>query len=241
MQGVAFLARLVIWSAVVLLTIDNLGYDVTALVAGLGIGGIAVALALQNVLGDLFASLSIILDKPFVVGDFIIVGDMLGVVEKIGLKTTRVKSLSGEQIVFSNGDLLSSRVRNYKKMQERRVAFKFGVLYSTPVDELEKIPGYVKEIIEGLDQTRFDRAHFQAFGASSLDFEIVYYVLGADYNLYMDIQQTINLGIARKLQERGVGFAFPTRTVHLLREEADAAGQDHDADDADSRSGDVSP
>lgn len=217
-QGVSFLVRMVIWSVALLLIIDNLGYDVTALVAGLGIGGIAVALALQNILGDLFASLSIVLDKPFVIGDFIIVGELMGVVDKIGLKTTRLRSLSGEQLIFSNSDLLNSRVRNFKRMQERRVAFEFGVLYQTTPEQLEAIPPMIREIIEGIEGMRFDRAHFKSFGASSYDFEVVYYVNTPDYNSYMDVQQTINLAIVRGFAERDIEFAYPTRTVYVHRE-----------------------
>lgn len=218
-QGVSFLVRLVIWVLAFLLVVDNLGYDVTALVAGLGIGGIAVALALQNILGDLFASLSIILDKPFVIGDFIIVGDLLGVVEKIGLKTTRVRSLSGEQLIFSNSDLLNSRLRNFKRMQERRVPFTFGVIYQTTPDQLESIPPLIKSIVEGVEGLRFDRAHFKGFGNSSYDFEVVYYINTPDYNAYMDAQQSINLGLCRGFAERAIEFAYPTRTIYVRREE----------------------
>ncbi|MGJ8639509.1 MAG: mechanosensitive ion channel family protein [Opitutaceae bacterium] len=214
-QGMSFIIRLVIWTIALLLLVDNLGYDVTALVAGLGISGIAVALALQNILGDLFASLSIVLDKPFVIGDFIIVGDLMGVVERIGLKTTRLKSLSGEQLVFSNSDLLSSRVRNFKKMQERRVPFGFGVIYQTTPEQLESIPPKIESIVAGLENTRFDRAHFKGFGDSSYDFEVVYYVLTADYAQYMDIQQAINLSLCRWFAEEGIEFAYPTRTLFI--------------------------
>lgn len=222
-QGMSFVVRLLIWSLAFLLVVDNLGYDVTALVAGLGITGIAVALALQNILGDLFASLSIVLDKPFVIGDFIIVGEQLGVVERIGLKTTRLRSLSGEQLIFSNSDLLSSRVRNFKRMEERRVAFGFGVIYQTTPEQLEDIPPQVKEIIEGLDNTRFDRAHFKGFGDSSYDFEVVYYVLTSDYNEYMNVQQEMNLAIVRWFAEVGIEFAYPTRTLFINREEGESA------------------
>jgi small-conductance mechanosensitive channel len=218
-QGASFLVRLAIWSIALLLVIDNFGYDVTALVAGLGISGIAIALAVQNILGDLFASLSIVLDKPFVIGDFIIVGELMGVVEKIGLKTTRVRSLSGEQLIFSNSDLLASRVRNFKRMQERRVPFGFGVLYQTTPEQLEAIPPMLKAIIDGIDNARFDRAHFKGFGDSSYDFEVVYYVGSADFNVYMDIQQTINLAICRGFAERGIEFAYPTRTIYVHGEE----------------------
>jgi small-conductance mechanosensitive channel len=227
-QGLSFLARMVIWTVALLLVIENLGYDVTALVAGLGIGGVAIALAVQNILGDLFASLSIILDKPFVVKDFIIVGDLLGEVEKIGIKTTRVRSLSGEQLIFSNSDLLNSRIRNFKRMYERRVPFTFGVIYQTTPDQLESIPETVKALIQGIDNTRFDRAHFKSFGASSYDFEVVYYVLSPDYNVYMDIQQAINLGLCRAFAEQGIEFAYPTQTLYISREEGGAAAQGPD-------------
>jgi small-conductance mechanosensitive channel len=217
-------ARLAVWSLVLLLALDNLGFNITALLAGMGIGGIAVALAAQNILGDLFASLSIVLDKPFVVGDFIVVGEQLGTVEYIGLKTTRIRSLGGEQIVFSNTDLLGSRIRNYKRMQERRVVFGFGVVYQTPHEKLQTIPGMVREIIGKLDRARFDRAHFKEYGDSSLNFEVVYYVLSADYNVYMDIQQAINLELFRRFQEDGIDFAYPTRTLYVVGEQAARGG-----------------
>jgi small-conductance mechanosensitive channel len=218
LQGMSYLARAVLWTAVVVLMLDNLGYNVSALLAGLGVGGIAVALAVQNILGDLFASLSIALDKPFVNGDFIIVDDKMGTVSRVGLKTTRVTSLSGEQLVFSNSDLLSSRIRNYKRMQERRVAFSVGVTYETPSELLEEIPVMAREIIEHTDQTRFDRAHFKEFGASAFIFEIVYYVLNSDYVAYMDCQQLINLELRRRFQELGIEFAYPTQTLHVAPE-----------------------
>jgi small-conductance mechanosensitive channel len=205
----------VIWALVVLLTLDNLGIDITALVAGLGIGGIAVALAVQNVFGDLFASLSITLDRPFVVGDFLIVGDVLGTVETIGVKSTRLRSLSGEQVVMANSDLLSSRVRNYGRMTERRVVFATGVTYETSIEALERIPRLIRDIIEGQADTRFDRSHFAAHGAASLDFETVYYVRSADYNQYMDIQQAINLRLHREFAKLGIEFAYPTQKVFV--------------------------
>jgi len=218
MTAMGFLAKLLLWSVVLLLGLENLGFDITTLVAGLGVGGIAVALAVQNVLGDLFASLSIVLDKPFVIGDFIIVDTMLGTVEHVGLKTTRVQSLSGEQLVFSNADLLRSRIRNYKKMQERRVVFSIGVTYQTPHDTLKRIGSMIRDIIATEADARFDRAHFQSYADSSLNFEVVYYVLKPDYNLYMDIQERINLAIYRKFEEEGIEFAYPTRTVYLNAE-----------------------
>jgi small-conductance mechanosensitive channel len=214
-SALGYVARVALWVVIVLLILQNAGVEVTALIASLGVGGVAVALALQSTLGDLFASLAMVLDKPFVLGDFIIVGDYMGTVEKIGLKTTRIRSLSGEQIVFSNSDLLNSRVRNYKRMFERRVVFGFGVVYDTPPETLTEIGAWVKEIIDGLDKTRFDRAHFSAFGDFSLNFEVVYYVLDSDYNIYMDLQQSINIALFRRFQAAGVEFAFPTQTVLL--------------------------
>ncbi len=223
MQAIGFLARLLLYTALLLVALDNFGIDVTALIAGLGIGGIAVALAMQNILGDLFGSLTIVLDKPFEVGDFLIVGDTLGTVEKVGLKTTRLRSLSGEQIVIANGDLLGSRIRNYKRMQERRILFSLGVAYDTPADKLERIPDMVQEIVEMQEYTRFDRAHFARFGDSTLDFEIVYYMRTPDYRTFMDIQQTINLALFRRFEEEGIQFAFPTRTVHVKQEQGTPA------------------
>jgi len=212
---ISFVGRTAIWAIAVLMILDNLGFNITTLVASLGIGGVAIALAVQNVLADLFASLSIGLDKPFVVGDFIIVDDLMGTVEHVGLKTTRLRSLSGEQLVFSNGDLLKSRIRNYKRMYERRIVFTFGVVYDTPRDTLAGLAGEVRAIIEAQPKTRFDRAHFFRFGEFSLDFEVVYFVLDPDYNLYMDIQQAINLAIMARFEALDVGFAFPTSTLRV--------------------------
>jgi small-conductance mechanosensitive channel len=212
-----FAAVFGVWCIAVLVALDNLGVDVTALITGLGIGGVAIALALQNILGDLFASLSIVLDKPFVVGDFIRAGDDLGTVEQIGLKTTRVRSLSGELLVFSNSDLLQSRIRNYKRMEERRILFRIGVVYQTTPSQLRRIPAMVREIIERQTAARFDRAHFAAFGDSSYDFEFVYYVASPDYNVYMDTQQAINLAIVDAFAADKIEFAYPTRTLYLER------------------------
>lgn len=211
-----------VWCVAVLVALDNLGVDITALITGLGIGGVAIALATQNILGDLFASLSIVLDKPFVVGDFIRSGDQMGVVEQIGLKTTRVRSLSGEQLIFSNNDLLQSRIQNYKRMEERRVLFRLGVVYQTPAALLARIPAMVREIMERSGPVRVDRAHFAAFGDSSFDFEFVYYVLSADYNVYMDVQQAINLSVVETFEREGIGFAYPTRTLYLQPPEVPA-------------------
>jgi small-conductance mechanosensitive channel len=215
-RAVSLTARLLLVIIAAILILDNLpGVEITALVASLGIGGIAIALAVQSILSDLFASLSIILDKPFVLGDFIIVDSYMGTVEYIGLKTTRIRSLSGEQLVFANSDLLQSRIRNYKRMAERRVVFSVGVTYQTAHAHLKSIPGWIEDIIADLDLTRFDRAHFQGFGDYALKFEIVYYVLDPDYNRYMDIQQAINLAIYQKFEEEKIDFAYPTQTINL--------------------------
>ena len=208
-----FLAKLVLWVLLLLLALDNLGVNVTALVTGLGIGGIAVALALQNILGDVFASLSIVLDKPFVLGDTIGVGDSTGTVESIGLKTTRLRSATGEQLVFGNADLLKGRIKNFRRMETRNVTLAFSLAYDTPADQLEAVPGLVRTIVEGLPQVRFDRAHLKGFGAAGFDFEVAYAVLTADYNLYMDRQQAIGLALVRALAERGVELARPNRMV----------------------------
>ncbi|WP_313917718.1 mechanosensitive ion channel family protein [Tahibacter sp.] len=218
----------VIWVLVALMTLDNLGIDVTALVAGLGIGGIAVALAVQNVLGDLFASLSIALDRPYVVGDFLSIGDFLGTVEDIGIKSTRLRSLSGEQIILSNSDLLSSRLRNYGRMQQRRVVLATGVTYETPAADIEHIPQAIRAIVERQEDVRFDRSHFSAHGDFALQFETVYYVLSADFNRHMDIQQKILLEMHREFDARGIQFAYPTQRLLLERQRpvADAGNAD---------------
>jgi small-conductance mechanosensitive channel len=205
-----FMLRLAVMLTVLLMVLANLGVNITAFVASLGIGGVAIALALQNILSDLFASLSIGLDKPFEIGDFIIVDDLMGTVEYIGVKTTRLRSLSGEQLIRSNTELLKSAIHNYKRMSERRVVFKFGITYQTPVEKVAELGAVVRDIILAQKPVRFDRAHFMNFGSNSLDFEVVYYVLSADYNVYMDIQQQINLEIMRACASRNIEFAYPT-------------------------------
>ncbi len=210
-----FSSQIILWSITLLLILQNLGINVTALIAGLGIGGVAVALSLQRILGDLFSSLSIVLDKPFVVSDFVVFGDVFGSVEHIGIKTTRIRSLTGEQIICPNGDLLNTRIRNYKRMNERRVCFKIGVVYQTSAKKLQEIPQIIKEIIETQQSIRFDRAHFCSYGDFALLFEIVYYVLDPDYNLYMDLQQAINLEIFKRFQSEGIEFAYPTQSLYL--------------------------
>lgn len=221
--AVRFLGLTVVWSMALVLVLGNLGVNVTALVTGLGVGGIAVALALQNVFSDLFASLSIVFDKPFVIGDFVITGEHMGVVEHVGLKTTRVRSLSGEQLVFANSDMLQSRIRNYGRMRERRVVLSHGVTYDTPQEKLEAAPGLIREAVEAEEHCRFDRSNFHTFGDSALLLETVYYVDEPDYNLHMNVQERVQLRLRRAFAEAGIEFAFPTRTLHLRGEGTPAA------------------
>jgi small-conductance mechanosensitive channel len=209
--------RTVLWAVVLLAILSNLGINVTAFVASLGVGSIAIALAVQNILGDLFASLSIAVDKPFEVGDAIGFGDLSGTVQHIGLKTTRLRSVSGEEIVISNADLLKQVVKNYRRMGDRRIAFKFGVGYDSTPEQLEAIPDIVRRLIESRPSLRLDRVHFQALGESSLDFEVVYFVTDPNYGLYMDEQQRLNLQLLREFAVLGIEFAFPRRTVYLAQ------------------------
>jgi len=231
----ALLLRIVIWAMTVLAMLDNMGVNITALVASLGIGGVAVALAVQTILSDLFASIAIGLDKPFEVGDFVVFGSVAGSIEHIGLKTTRIRSLGGEQIVCSNTELLKQTIQNYKRMQQRRIVFGFTLSYRTAPDQAAAVPDIVRRQIENESDTRYDRAHFASFGESGLVFEAVYYVMSADYNRYMDIQQRINLGLLRELGEADIAFAVPERRVRLSREprgsETAGAGPGHTACD----------
>jgi len=213
--GLFTIIKVVIWCFAIFILLDNLGVKITALIAGLGIGGVAVALASQAILGDLFNYFVILLDRPFEVGDFIIVGEYMGTVEYIGVKTTRIRSLGGEELIFSNTDLTNSRIRNYKRMQKRRVVFHIGVVYQTPLEKLKEIPRIIENIIKSIPDTIFDRAHFFSYGDFSLIFEIVYYVVGSDYNKYMDIQQQINFRIKEEFEKRGIEFAYPTQTLYL--------------------------
>ena len=217
LTSVGFVLRMLIWIILFLIALDNLGINITTLIAGLGISGIAVALAIQNILGDLFASFSIVLDKPFVIGDFIIIDDYMGTVEHVGLKTTRIRSLSGEQLIFANADMLKSRIRNYKRMYERRVVFSIGVVYQTPYEKIRQIPEMIRKAVESNSPTRFDRAHFKEYGDFALKFEVVYWIQDPDYTVYMDIQQAINLDLHKQFAEAGIEFAYPTQTLLLQK------------------------
>ena len=217
-QMFSLVARIVLWSFGLLFVLSNLGIEITSLIAGLGIGGIAVGLALQSILGDLFGSFAIYFDKPFQVGDFIIVGEHMGTVERIGIKTTRLRALQGEEIVFSNSELTSARVHNYKRMQERRAIFRFGVTYETPHTLAALIPELVVEVFAPLTSVRLERAHFAELGDSALVFEVVYHVLDGDYTAYMDAQQVVNLGLMKVFAREGIAFAYPTQMLHVRTE-----------------------
>lgn len=214
-RNLTYLINGLVWALALLFVLSNLGFNITSMVAGLGIGGVAVALAAQAVLGDLFSAVAIFLDKPFEVGDFIVVGDKMGTVEQVGFKTTRVRALSGELLVFPNSSLTSAIVQNFKHLNERRVVLKFGLLYSTPRDVLAKVPAVVQGLITREALLRFERAHFMGLGASSLDFEVVYWVKDSDYNKHMDLQQRLLLDLVQEVRASGSDFAFPTRTVIL--------------------------
>ena len=217
-SALSYLGRGVVFLIVLIIALDSLGVKVTALVTGLGVGGIAIALAVQNILGDLFGALSIVLDKPFVVGDAIAVDGIDGTVEKIGLKTTRVRASSGEQVVFSNADLLRSRIRNFRRMQERRIVFSVGAALATPPDLVARVPALLAEIVRAQPQVRFDRAHLRRIGDTALEFETVYWVTTPDYLVFMNTQQAINLAILQRFGAEGIALALPTRAVVLMNE-----------------------
>ena len=222
-------SRIVFFTMIMLVALGSLGFDVTAMITGVGIGGIAVAMAVQGVLSDLFGSLTIALDKPFEVGDFITVGEFKGTVEHVGLKSTRLRSMTGEQLVLGNNDLLSSRVRNFKRMSERRGVIAIGVVYQTSAAQLEAIPGMIKQIIDEQPMARFDRTHFVAFGDFSLNFEIVFWVTSPAYVDLMDTTQAINLDIVRRFEAEGIEFAYPTQTLFVEKEEEEKEKKEEEA------------
>ncbi|MDA3914322.1 mechanosensitive ion channel family protein [Oleiagrimonas sp.] len=215
MAMLAWMMRIMVWATLLLAALNFMGVNITAFVASLGVGGVAVALALQNVLGDLFASMSIGLDKPFELGHFVNFGDISGTIEHVGVKTTRIRSLSGEEVIIGNAQLLSHTVHNYGRMDTRRIVFAFGVTYDTPPERLRELPDVTREIVERNDKVRFDRAHFKKFGDSSLDYEVVYTMLEPDYTLFMDTQQRINFDLVERFAEMDVQFAFPSRTLYV--------------------------
>ncbi len=213
--GIMLIINATIWIIGAIFLFDNLGYNVGTIIAGLGIGGIAIALAAQNILGDLFNYLVIFFDRPFEIGDFIILDDKMGTVEYIGIKTTRLKSLSGEQLILANSDLTKSRVHNYKRMQRRRIQFEIGVVYQTTMEQVKEVPLIIKDIIDSLDGVTLDRTHFKSYGDFSLIFQTVYFVESAEYNVFMDKQQIINLRIYEEFQKRKIEFAYPTQSIFL--------------------------
>jgi len=215
LDGMLWVVKLLIWVLAIIILLDNLGYKVSTLIAGLGIGGIAVAIAAQALLKDFFSYFSIVFDHPFKIGDFIIIGDFMGTVEYIGIKTTRIRSLGGELVIFSNTDLTDSRVRNYRLMEKRRVLFRIGVTYQIPLNKLKETPKIIEQVIKSVKDAAFDRAHFFNYGDFSLIFEVVYFVLSPDYNKYMDIQQEINFKIKEEFEKLGIEFAYPTQTLFV--------------------------
>ena len=210
--------RITVLVVIILLVVEQISQeDIKSILAGLGIGGIALALAAQDTLKNFFGSLVIIADKPFEIGDFIVVGSNNGIVKKIGIKTTRIQTLQGEELIISNKELTESRIQNFGRMRERRIQFNFGVCYETPLEKLKKIPEIVKEIITNIEKTRLDRVHFKEFGDSALIFEVVYYVLSPDYSEYMDIQQKINFALKESFEKEKIEFAYPTQTIYLAK------------------------
>lgn len=222
LRGVLPVIKVIVWGVGITFLLDNLGFKISTVIAGLGIGGVAVALAAQAILGDLFSYFAIMFDRPFEPGDFIIIGDYLGTVEHVGIKTTKIRSLGGELLVFSNTDLTNSRVRNYKRMEKRRVVFKLGVTYQTTLKQVKEIPGIIMNVIKNVRNATFDRAHFLSYGDFSLIYEVVYYVMSSDYNKYMDIQQEINFAIKEEFEKRGIEFAYPTQTLFVQKNQEPA-------------------
>lgn len=215
LAAIGFVGSVVIWSVLVIVGLSSFGVEISALVAGLGVGGVAAALAVQSLLGDVFSAVSLYTDRPFDVGDFVALGTDVGTVRHVGWRTTRIDALSGEHLVISNSDMTGSRIRNFTRMKERRIVFRMGLLYSTPLEALKQVPGWVKSIVEATEGTRFDRCHLIEFADSALSFETVYFVLSRDFNVYVELNQKILLGILDKLEAEGLSIAFPTRTLHV--------------------------
>lgn len=215
LKWIVGMTKAVIWGVTLILFLDNVGVKINSLIAGLGVGGLAIAFAAQAILADIFCFFTIFFDRPFGLGDFIVAGEQMGTVEHIGVKTTRLRALNGEQLIFSNTDLTSSRITNYKTMEQRRVLFTLGVTYDTTHEKLKEIPGIIKGIIDNVQNTTFGRTHFFSYGTYSLNFEIAYYVLSSDYDKYMDIRQQINFRIKEEFDNKGIEFAFPTQTTYL--------------------------
>lgn len=206
-----------LWAFAIIIILQNLGYNISTLVAGLGIGGLAIAFAIQNILADIFSSFSIYFDKPFQIGDYIVIGDDKGIVKKIGIKSTRIETLQGEELIISNKELTGTRVRNFKKMEKRRILFNLGITYETPTEKVRKIPELIRDIFNKVDKADLSRVHFKTFEDSSLNFEVVYFLNSKEYNEYMDIQQKINLFIKEVFEEEGIDFAYPTQKIFVQK------------------------
>ncbi|MBS1577721.1 MAG: mechanosensitive ion channel family protein [Bacteroidetes bacterium] len=214
-QGMLTVVKAIVWASGLVMLMDNLGYNVTTIIAGLGVGGIAIALAAQSILTDLFSYIVIFFDKPFEIGDFIVTSGYSGVVEKIGIKTSHVRSLDGQQLIMPNTEMVKSVIQNFKRLEKRRIVFNIGVVYNTPVEKLRLIPRLIKEIIEKQATVTFDRANFKSFGDFSINYEIAYYIGSPDYVFYMNTQEKICLNIFESFQQRNIDFAFPTQTIFL--------------------------
>ncbi|MFT5832349.1 MAG: small-conductance mechanosensitive channel [Candidatus Paceibacteria bacterium] len=211
---ITLISSIVLWVLGTIFVLSNIGIEVTSLIAGLGIGGIAIAFALQGVLTDLFASFSIYFDKPFRIGDYVVIGADSGTVEKIGIKSTRIRTLQGEELVVSNSELTTVRVQNFKKMEERRISSQFGITYETPQEKVQMVNGIVERAFEDIEGARLDRVHFTTFADSALLFDVVYHVESADYANFLDIQQTFNFTLMERFAELGIEFAYPTQTIY---------------------------
>jgi len=213
--GMLLLVKIFTWGLGLVMLADNLGYNVTTVIAGMGVGGIAIALAAQNILGDLFSYFVIFFDKPFEIGDFIVINNNAGIVEKIGIKTSHIRSLDGQQLVMPNAEMVKSVIQNFKRLQKRRIVFSIGIIYGTSTSKIKKVPRIIQQIIEDDERAIFDRAHLKNLGDFSVNYEIVYYIESADYQIFMDTQQNICLRIFEEFENEGIEFAFPTQTLFI--------------------------
>jgi small-conductance mechanosensitive channel len=225
LNGILMVVKAIVWVLGVIMLIDNLGYNVRTIIAGLGVGGIAIALAAQNILGDLFSYLVIFFDKPFEVGDFIIVGAHAGIVEKIGIKTSHVRSLDGQQLVMPNAEMVKTVIQNYKRLQRRRMVFPISISYLTPAKTLKEIPGIVKDIIDKYEMVTYDRAHLKTFSEHSITYEVVYYINSAEFPVFMNAHQFVSIDILEAFEKRGIRIALPTTVIRQADGNGNVFGQ----------------
>ncbi|TFH24233.1 mechanosensitive ion channel family protein [Candidatus Bathyarchaeota archaeon] len=209
------IVQLFVYIMAFLMVLWVLDINLSGIVVGLGVGGIAIAFALQSTLSDVFSAFSIYFDRPFEIGDFIIVGDHSGTVTNIGIKSTRLSLLQGEELVISNQELTSSHIRNFRKLERRRITFTIGVTYNTPSSKLKKIPGIIRKIMQDIELAEMDRVHFTEFSDFSLKFLVIYYVRVADYSKYLEVQEAINFAIKEAFEEEAIEMAFPTQTLYF--------------------------